>query len=564
MRFFSVAVFLLGLGALRAEANGKAEHVVLIVWDGMRPDFVTPQYTPRLFDLAQRGTFFARHHSAYVSTTEVNGTVLATGMNPDGSGIIANTEYRPEFNWLTSFGTEALEIVRRGDALSQGHYLQAPTIAETLHGAGFPTMVAAAKPIGLLQDRASTKTSEAEKNSVTLFRGESIPRRVMDMLAKARDVGPFPGAESADGADAGTAANRPRRNSAAASLTPTNSTPAETATSRAVLANAVDSWTAKALVRGLWKNGVPKYSVLWLSEPDAAQHAAGVGSEAAVSALENSDDQLAAVLKVLDEKGVLDSTDIFVVSDHGFSTINRGAKVVESLKKFELNATKQFINPEAGDILVDSLGGTIFFYVFDHHAEAIQRLVTYLQGSDFAGVIFTSMPIEGCFRLADVHLAATNGAPDVAVSMRWTSQENEYGAPGLLTVMDGKPGQGSHGSLSQFDLHNTLIVAGPDFKRGFVSWVPSGNIDVAPTILSILGVDSRIPPDGRILSEAFIDGPKEVAKPSEKVMEAHRDLGFLRWHQFLKTTTVGNTVYYEEGNGEAQIDLGVSETGRSR
>jgi hypothetical protein len=34
-----------------------------------------------------------------------------------------------------------------------------------------------------------------------------------------------------------------------------------------------------------------------------------------------------------------------------------------------------------------------------------------------------------------------------------------------------------HGSLSSFDLHNTLIAAGPDFKAGITSDLPSGNIE---------------------------------------------------------------------------------------
>jgi arylsulfatase A-like enzyme len=127
------------------------------------------------------------------------------------------------------------------------------------------------------------------------------------------------------------------------------------------------------------------------------------------------------------------------------------------------------------------------------------------------------------------------------------------GAPGLLTVMDGKPGQGSHGSLSRFDLHNTLITAGPDFKKGFVTQMPSGNIDVAPTILAILGVASRAPFDGRVLAEAFADAPEDLPKPAEKVLEANRDLGFLTWHQFLKIINVGTAVYFEEGNGGVKL-----------
>ena len=73
----------------KVEARGQAEHVVVVVWDGMRPDFITPQYTPTLYELALKGTFFKNNHSAYITSTEVNGTALATGMHPDHSGVMA-------------------------------------------------------------------------------------------------------------------------------------------------------------------------------------------------------------------------------------------------------------------------------------------------------------------------------------------------------------------------------------------------------------------------------------------------------------------------------------------
>ncbi|HLH54679.1 MAG TPA: alkaline phosphatase family protein [Verrucomicrobiae bacterium] len=554
-RFLLVLVICAGsLVPAKAFARGKAEHVVMVVWDGMRPDFITPQYTPVLFELAAGGTFFARNHPVYVSTTEVNGTALATGMFPEHSGIIANTEYRPDFNWLSSYATEALEVVRRGDAASQGHYLQAATVAELIHAAGFPTIVAGAKPIALLHDRAPRKVSQAEKDSVTLFRGQTLPKHALDSLVKARDVGPFPGAD-ADSSDAGSSRGRRRR---AAEATPAAAGPApaaatNSAASRGSLANSIDSWTTRALARGLWKNGLPKFSVLWLSEPDAAQHAGGVGSDVALEALASSDDQLGAVLKALEEKNALDSTDVIVVSDHGFSTIDRGPDIMDSLKRSKFNAGVQFQNPEAGDILVDNLGGSVFFYVFEHDEAVIKRLVGYLQGTDFAGVIFCALPIEGTFRLSDVHLAATNGAPDVVVSMRWNSEPNEYGAKGLVTSLEGRPGQGTHGSLSPFDMHNTLVASGPDFKKQFVSGLPSGNIDVAPTILWILGIAPETAGDGRVLYEALANAGQEPLKPVERTLEAHRDLGVLSWHQSLKTLSMGNAVYYEEGNGESRM-----------
>jgi predicted AlkP superfamily pyrophosphatase or phosphodiesterase len=502
-------------------ARGRAEHVVVVVWDGMRPDFIKPQYAPTLYELASRGTFFLNHHSAYVTSTEVNGTALATGMHPDHSGVMANNEYQPDINWLTSYGTESLDAVRRGDLLSQGHYLGAATVAEVLQQAGIPTIIAGAKPVALLQDRSARKTTPAGGESVLLFRGQTVPRSVLETLVKAKDIGAFP---------ADTGASNP-----------------------APLANAIDAWTTKALVRGLWKRGVPKYSLLWLSEPDAAQHASGVGSANAITAIESSDADLALVLKALRDKGVLDRTDVFVVSDHGFSTINHGPNVIESLKKSKFTTGTQFQNPEPGDIMMVNLGGSASFYVFDHDKAVIRRLIAYLQGSDFAGVIFSSIPAEGTFPLAQAHVDASRGAPDVLVSMRWSGGENEFGAPGLLTSPGGTKGHGTHASLSPFDLHNTLVAAGPNIKTGFVNQLPSGNIDVAPTVLFLLGVSPPSPMDGRVLSEALTGSEPPQFKPVEKTVEASRQLGFLNWRQHLRFTQFGSATYYDEGNGACRL-----------
>jgi predicted AlkP superfamily pyrophosphatase or phosphodiesterase len=76
-------------------AAGSARHVVVVVWDGMRPDFMSERATPTLYKLASEGVYFQNHHPVYVSSTEVNGTALATGVYPELSGVIGNDEYRP-------------------------------------------------------------------------------------------------------------------------------------------------------------------------------------------------------------------------------------------------------------------------------------------------------------------------------------------------------------------------------------------------------------------------------------------------------------------------------------
>ena len=324
----AAAMTLLAAVAPSATAAGKAEHVVLVVWDGMRPDFIRPQYCPTLYSLATNGTFFRRHHPAYVSSTEVNGTALATGSHPGRSGIIANTEYRPEISVLATFATEGMEAVRRGDMLTDGNYVQTPTVAEILQDVGIATITAGSKPVVLLHDRSWRKSTSAQKESVTLFEGKTLPRSAVDALIKVNDDKVFP----------------------------TNVVHPNTGQ---------DNWTTRALVRGLWRKGVPKYTALWLSDPDKSQHETGVGSSTALAGIEASDKNLAEVIKVLNEKAMMDKTDIIVVSDHGFSTIQRGPDVVDILKKQKFSASKKFDNPESGDVMVVGLGGSVMFYVVD-------------------------------------------------------------------------------------------------------------------------------------------------------------------------------------------------------
>ena len=64
------------------------------------------------------------------------------------------------------------------------------------------------------------------------------------------------------------------------------------------------------------------------------------------------------------------------------------------------------------------------------------------------------------------------------------------------------------------DVRSTLLAWGPAFKRGVVERVPAGNVDVAPTILALHGLDTS-GLDGRVLREALVDGPDEEQVPVE-------------------------------------------------
>jgi hypothetical protein len=153
--------------------------------------------------------------------------------------------------------------------------------------------------------------------------------------------------------------------------------------------------------------------------------------------------------------------------------------------------------------------------------------------------------------------------PDVVMAFRWNDSKNQFGVPGLIDAdWQRAAGKGTHATLSRFDMHNMLIAAGPDFRRGEVDDLPTGNVDLAPTILQILAIKAPIKMDGRILSEAMdisdIDttsrnGGLQSAesassrKSETKTIEAKKDFAAGTWHQSLQTSRVGSTIYLDEG-----------------
>src|SRR6266487_2964691 len=158
-----LTVSILGGTAFAEDLPSASKHVVLIVWDGMRPDLVSERDSPTLWKLASDGVNFRNHHSAYPSATNVNGTALVTGAYPGRSGIIANHEYRPEIDNKKAIDVEVPEVVRKGDEISGGKYVALPTIAELVRASGRQTVVATAKTIGLLQDLHSFPTRRSSE-----------------------------------------------------------------------------------------------------------------------------------------------------------------------------------------------------------------------------------------------------------------------------------------------------------------------------------------------------------------------------------------------------------------
>lgn len=455
--------------AATSQVPPPAPHAQLvIVVDGLRPDYVTPALMPRLARLGERGIVFTAHHSVFPTVTRVNASSMATGAYPEAHGILGNTVYVPAANATKGLDTgsrENLEAIGRAN----GPLLTAPSLGEILPAAGKTILVAGSGSSGaafLLNHTVGTGAIIHQE----FTRPASLAAHVLETL------GPVP---------------PPAMPNAALNK------------------RAVDAY----LTLGLDERH-PDLAFVWISDPDHTAHNKGVGSETTNEALRLADAEIGRIEDGLQARGVLDRTNIIVVSDHGFSTHNDHLKLAALVAPFAQRL------PDGSPDIVVTEGAINFRGAVD--PARVTAIVAMLQKQPPAGAIFTrSKPGGGAEGIVpgtlSFGLARWNHArsAEILVSANWNADKNEAGYAGKTT----DSGVAGHGTSSPYDIHNTLIAAGPDFREHAVSEVPTSNVDLAPTLLRLLGIKAPAPMSGRVIEEALRGGPPIASIRIDRVTE---------------------------------------------
>src|SRR5208283_1111578 len=135
-----------------------SRRVIVFVWDGLRPDSMTDEDTPRLSALAHEGVAFADHHATFPTYTMVNAASLATGGGVGTTGLFGNWLWQPAATKLSSAGSPLLgdggaplrydspvfledyAVVRDLDAFYGGNLLRTTTLLELAHSRGLTTV----------------------------------------------------------------------------------------------------------------------------------------------------------------------------------------------------------------------------------------------------------------------------------------------------------------------------------------------------------------------------------------------------------------------------------------
>jgi arylsulfatase A-like enzyme len=450
------AIAAIGFLSPGAQAPAPHSHLVIVV-DGLRPDSVTPEVMPRLFRLSQRGIVFTAHHAVFPTVTRVNASSFVTGAYPETHGLMGNTIYIPKADAARTLDTGqrgSLEAVER----AEGRLLTAPSLGEILKAAGKTLLAVSSGSSG-----ASLLLNHTAAGGGIVHYDFTRPTELAARVAQVLGPAP-PQATPNDG-----------RNQ-----------------------YAIDAYIKLAL-----EELHPDVTFMWLNDPDGTAHANGIGSRLTQQSLTLVDRGIGRIEDALQARRLLDRTNIVVTSDHGFSTHTGSLKLGALVDPFA-----KPMPDGSSDIVVAE--GAIHFRAGADRAR-VAAIVAALQRRPEVGAIFTRPPpgggaagvVPGTLSFDVPRWNHPDRAGEILVSANWTRDRNGDGFEGSTT--DG--GVAGHGSSSPYDIHNTLIAAGPDFRERARSPVPTGNVDLAPTLLRLSGL--AIPPSmaGRVIEEALRRGP---------------------------------------------------------
>jgi hypothetical protein len=567
-------------------------NVILFVPDGLRAAKVTPRTAPAMAAIRDLGVNFYHSQSLFPTFTTANASAFATGHLLGDTGDFSNTIY-------TGFAVKAaggsvtpflesnpvlIEVNRHFD----GNYLDEESILAVARQNRIQTAAIGKLGPTAIQD---------------LRAGPASPTLIVDDRTGQADG--FALAEwTAAFSTAGVAGTAPDRGP--------NGRPGDFRTPGTTVVNVEQqNYFRDVITRVVLPRfkavGKPFVIVFWSRDPDGTQHnqgdsfgrlTPGINGPTSLAAIRNADNDLAAIRQALQAQGLLESTDIIVAADHGFSTISKQSRssaaakerypdVVpgqlppgflaidlaralsaddSGLKLFDAvdhNAPIDWTahqHPQQGsallghepsrpDVIVAANGGSDLIYLPQPNAKAlVPKILQALLAQDYTSGLFLDDRLgtyPGTLPLSRIGLIGNARTPTPAIVISFRSFSTGCKTPVLCTVEIAdtvlQQGQGMHGSFSRADTWNFMAAYGPDFRKGYRDLLPASNADIGSTIAHILKLN--IQPGGRlrgrVLNEALVGG--RTAKAGTRMVISAPAANGLK--TVLRQQAVGDTRY---------------------
>jgi predicted AlkP superfamily pyrophosphatase or phosphodiesterase len=224
------------------------------------------------------------------------------------------------------------------------------------------------------------------------------------------------------------------------------------------------------------------------------------------------DRNIGRIVQAYKDAGIFDQTLFVVAADHG---------MVPNVRSVDGALTKSVVGQAGGEYLFHTGGTAAYIYLRNgRKAKAVAQAMA--QVPNVAGAYYLvekggrhyydrapGMTIEPGLDAAHRFLLGTfvgPRAPDVVVPFR----ENTIGSK--LSAA-----HGDHGGLNWGAQHVPLVLSGPGVASGVVSHFPARLVDIAPTVLRLLGLPAG-PMDGVVLADGLAGATaQEVAAQTARL-----------------------------------------------
>lgn len=307
--------------AQATEPAALPKQVIIFIWDGLRPDLVTPTNTPNLYALGARGVQFVDSHSTYPTFTMMNAASLATGDYARQTGFFGNVVWQPSAKGTSAAGekihfkqpvnTQDYKVLQE---LDNNNLLFVGTLFQAAHAKDLITATVGKSGAAFLQDYKSQGIILDEKHVYPLSFAQQLLRNGYSLPLQTPLAFPL-----------GSLLLKPDNDN------PTGfakvQTLADGVTSNPTTASGSPFMKANQYMMNVYLNAIltkikPQLSVVWLRDPDMTAHAYGPGSANVRASLTYMDNLLGALESKIDSLNLKQSTDIIVISDHGTSTVS--------------------------------------------------------------------------------------------------------------------------------------------------------------------------------------------------------------------------------------------------
>lgn len=432
----------------------QASRVVVCVFDGLRPDMVTPDRMPHLAAFIAGGRSFPEARTVFPSMTRVATSSIATGAFPSRHGIVGNAFYYPEVTRDFVLDVSKAEDIALAEERLGGDFLTAGTFADALAEAG--------KSVAVVHSGSPGSTyainPRAAKNghwtfSVLGTKHTRTPFAVEDMVAR---FGPLP------------PRTLPRFDE-------------------------ID-YAARIMTDWVIPEMAPDVALVWFNEPDTSFHYRFLGSEETRAVMRRVDDAFGRILEAIRLRPDADDIAVLVASDHGQISSSGEVDLAARLTEAGHPAAMASQRDLSGMALAVTGGNMGEIRVLDGDLERRDRVARWLMAQDFTGMLFTPSddPVHGSLPGTFSHrlVGLDHGRqPELVYVLRSSLDDDAHGLPGLGLITGSVPvGGGMHGGLNRHELNTVLALGGHAAITPGVHAGAAGVIDIAPTILDLLGV----------------------------------------------------------------------------